>query len=242
MFDERETADSAHTTEGSPRYGAISRDTGISLVAGGSLMLATILGMLIVADTALAQFGNALWKFPLLGLLVFGVLLSAGRRYGLRGLGEANYKMALGGCLLSVFTYAWFGGLVLSPYAASLYRPAIVITGAITLVITMLATGLVFSTDRSFEGWEAYAGGFFLIGVALMLFAMFVPQLLVVAFPFFLIGWILDLVYEVWMVSNQNRSPLANGLALYIAFAGIFVHAIQLVLRLLERMDEKYPF
>ena len=233
MFDERSSVGDAHTTEHSPSYGVLSGATMQALFVGGSLMAVTIAGMLVVADTELADWGMWLYQWPIVGVLVFGALLTAGRYVGLRGVGTDNYLLAVGGATLSVFAYSWFGGIVLTPFDPGLYQPALALTGAITIAITLVAAAYVYSTDRSLKQWATYSGFCFIAGLVAVVIGTFVPPVLILGFILFLLGFLCDLVYEIWMTSNEHRSPAANGLALYIAFAGVFVHVLQLVLRLL---------
>ncbi len=97
-----------------------------------------------------------------------------------------------------------------------------------------MAAAYVYSTDKNLEHWAKYSLACFIGGFAILVVVIFVPELVVVAFGLFLLGFLCGLVYEIWMTSNRNRSAAANGLALYIAFAGVFVHILQLVLRALS--------
>lgn len=225
----------AHTPGQTPVYQLVSTQTLTALSVGGVCMAMTILGMLLIADTALATAGEVLFRFPLIGVLVFGAMLTAGRALGMRGIGTGDSLMALSGASLSILTYAWFGGMVLTPYDPALYWPAISIAGAITVGLSLVAAAIVYATDFDFRHWARYSGICFGVGIGGLVVALVFPPLVILTFGLFLLGFFLDLVYEIWMTSNQNRSPVANGLALYIAFAGVFVHVIQLVLRALAR-------
>lgn len=235
MVFRRKTVDAAHTTKDSPAYGLISEEVLTALGVAGALMIMTIAGMLLIADTPLALIGMVLFGIPIVGVIVFGILLTAGRHLGLRGLANDNPGQAVVGAFLSVGTYAWFGGLVLTPYSPALYVPAISITGVITVAISLIAAAYVYTTDKSLEHWAKYSMACFVIGLVALFIGLLFPPLLLVTFAFFLLGFLCDLVYEIWMTSNRNRSPKANGLAIYIAFAGVFVHILQLVLRILAR-------
>lgn len=235
MFGERSSVGDAHTTGHSPVYSLVSEATVTALAVGAILMLLTVVGMLAIADTALARAGLAVFSVPLMGAIVFGILLTGGRYLGLRGIGNGNYPLAVFGSLLSVATYAWFGGMVLTPFDPAIYEPALAITGAITVALSLLAAAYVYTSDEDLSQWATYSAVCFVAGlVALAVGIIFLPALLL-GFALFLLGFLCDLVYEIWMTSNRNRSPAANGLALYIAFAGVFVHILQLVLRVLSR-------
>lgn len=235
MITDRDSVGDAHKTGQSPVYSLFSEATVTALAVGTILMLLTVVGMLAIADSALARAGMVVFSIPLVGAIVFGILLTGGRYLGLRGIGNDNYPLAVAGSLLSVATYAWFGGIVLTPYDPSLYEPALAITGAITVALSLVAAAYVYTTDKDLAQWATYSAACFLGGLGALAIGIVFPPLLAVGFGLFLLGFLCDLVYEIWMTSNRNRSPAANGLALYIAFAGVFVHILQLVLRILSR-------
>ena len=230
-----ESVGDAHTTEQSPSYGLVSGSLRVTLLVGASLMGITIAGMLLVADTELAQIGSVLFAIPIVGAVVFGAFITVGRYLGLRGIGTDSYPTAAVGVAVSVFAYSWFGGVVLTPFSRSVYLPAVAVTGVITVAITVVAGAYVYSTDKNLEQWAKYSAIFFLAGLGAVFVGSFFEPVLFFGFVLFLLGFLCDLVYEIWMTSNRNRSPVANGLALYIAFAGVFVHILQLVLRALAR-------
>lgn len=234
---DRSSVGDAHTTTDSPVYGPFHKSTVTALLVGAILMLTTIAGMLLVADSELAEWGQLLYSVPILGILVFGALLTAGRYLGLSGIGKDNFGLAFVGAALSIFAYAWFGGLVLTPYEPSLYVPALAITGVITTAITLVAGAYVHSTDKNLEHWARYSAGLFLVGIVVAIPGTIFLPLLLITFVCFLLGFFCDLIYEIWMTSNRNRSPVANGLAMYIAFAGVFVHILQLILRILAKKN-----
>lgn len=225
-------------TDDNPSYSLFSPEMGKTVGVAGLLMSATIVLMLLISQTPLATWGLAIYNiFPLLGLLVFGALISGGRHFGMKGLMSDDMKLALGGIVLSVFTYGWFGGAILSQSSQNIYVAAIVITGGITIGITVVATILVFGTDYNFS-WTGKASAIsFGFGIVLVLITSFISitPLVLVGFLCFLLGFMFDLVYEIHLTSAGARNPVANGLGVYIAFAGVFVHILQLVRRALAR-------
>ena len=224
-------------SDGSPFYEIISREMGVTAGVSALLMSVTIILMLLVSQTPLATLGLGLYNiFPLLGVFVFGILISVGRHFGMKGLVGEDMTVALFGIALSIFGYGWFGGSILSQYDAGIYVPAILITGGITMAITIGAAVLVFGTGYGFM-WAGKASGIsFLLGLGVILVGSFVLEvLLVIGFFLFLLGFLFDLVFEIYLTSENKRTPVANGLGVYIAFAGVFVHILQLVLRSLAR-------
>lgn len=234
---DRSPSDPGYSDE-APSYGLFSRDMGVTVSVAAVLMSVTIILMLLISQTPLASLGLALYDiFPLLGVAVFGIFISLGRHFGMKGLLKNDLYVALAGISLSVFGYGWFGGAVLSPFETQIYVPAIVIAGVITIGLTLIATIVIFGTDYNFS-WTGRASAVsFGIGIVLVLIVSFIsaPILALIGFGFFLLGFLFDLVYEIYLTSTGARTPVANGLGVYIAFAGVFVHILQIVLRALAR-------
>lgn len=236
MMGDRHSDNSPHTSKDSPNYGFFDRRTITSMAVAGAMMLLTIFGMLATANTAPAELVLYLYStLDILGVIVIGALLFAGRVLGLSGIGKDNMFMALSGSVILIGTYAVFGGAILTMYSSQIYIQGLVISGLITVGITIIAGAYVYSRDQSFEQWARYSGMCFIGGFVAVLIGSFFSPILIVGFILFLLGFMCDLVYEIWMTSNSNRDPKANGIALYIAFAGVFVHVLQLVLEMLAR-------
>ncbi|MFW6015539.1 MAG: hypothetical protein ACOCRK_03815 [bacterium] len=226
---------SGHSTKDSPVYDIFSKSMLTTIIFSGFLFLITVGGMLLIADTPLAEIAIMLFSIPILGVIVFGALITLGRHLGIKGIGENKNSMAFIGATTLLFAYSWFGGAVLHIYEVSLYLPGILIATIITLGISIIAGLYVYSTDKDLSHWAKISQILFTIGFILALIGTFFSEIIWLAFLAMLFGFIADLVYEIWMTSNKNRTPLANGIALYIAFTGTFVHILQLVLRYLER-------
>jgi FtsH-binding integral membrane protein len=223
-----------HQTARSPKYDLPDKSLSTALTVGGSLMLATVGLMILLADTFLGSSLSALYRWPIVGMLVFGLIISGGRYLGLKGVKEGSTGTAVFGSAILVLGYGWIGGGILHPYEPSLYIPAIALTGTITTIIALLAGLYVYTTDKNLEQWRTYSAYAFFgaIGTSFIGSFIFTP-LILLSFLLALLGFLADLVYEIWMASNGNRSAYANGIALYVAFAGVFIHILQLVLRAL---------
>jgi len=224
-----------HGTKNSPVYGPFSGPLLTTLIVSTVLFLITVGGMLLIADTELAELALLLFMAPIIGVIVFGIIITLGRYLGLRGIKENNHFMAFIGTILLLFGYSWFGGAVLHLYAIELYFMAILIAAGITLAIALVAGFYVYTTNKDLSHWSKYSATLFMIGIVLALIGTFIPGIIFLAFIFILLGFIADLVYEIWMTSNEKRSPFANGIALYVAFTGTFVHILQLVLQSMAR-------
>lgn len=236
MFGDRHSENSPHTTKNSPNYGFFDKRTMESMFIASIMMIATIAGMLLSANTWPAEIVLMLYNvFDLLGVIVIGALIFVGRHLGLKGIGRDNLLLAFIGSVILIGTYSVFGGAILTMYSGELYAQALGITGLITVIITIIAGAYVYSRDHSFEHWAKYSAVCFLGGFVAVFIGSFFTPVILLGFVLFLLGFLCDLVYEIWMTSNNNRDPKANGIALYIAFAGVFVHVLQIVLRMLAR-------
>lgn len=95
------------------------------------------------------------------------------------------------------------------------------------------------TTDHSFERWQLYSwvcfGAGFLVGAV----GFFVtPTIMLAAGALFLLGFVVDLTYEIWAVrESKYDSDLRSAIGIYIAVMGVFIHILQLVLRVLELLD-----
>lgn len=237
LSNDRSPTDPGYSDE-SPSYGFFSKEMATTIGVAAGMMLVTVALMLVLADTIVADVGLMLYGiFPLLGVGVFGGLISVGRYFGMKGLISDNTRLAIAGATVSILGYGWFGSAVLSPFQSSLYIPALLVTGGITIAITLAIAIVVFGTDYNFSWTAKASGACFLVGIVLILIVSFISiQILsLIAFGLFLLGFLFDLVYEIYLTATNARNPIANGLGVYIAFAGVFVHILQMVLRAMAR-------
>jgi FtsH-binding integral membrane protein len=224
-----------HTTKDSPKYKILSKSMAITIATSTLLFLVTVIGMFLLVNTKIAEIGSLMFRITIIGVLIFGGLISLGRYLGIKGIGEKKIDLAFIGSAILVFTYSWFGGIILSRYKTSLYFSGIIIATIITLIIAIAAGIYVYSTDKDMSIWAKYSMILFLSGLFFAFITRFFSKLIWVSFFCILFGFIADLIYEIWMTSNKKRSPFANGIALYVAFTGTFVHILQLVLSSLEK-------
>lgn len=222
----------SHQTPSSPSYATASSEMATAVGTAAVLQVLTILAMVAFADTALAEIVRGLFGTPILGVIVIGAGLTAGRYVGMRGFGNGNLPLAAVGAGLSVLVYGVFGAAILTPNSSASYVPVLAVTAVITVAIAAVAGAYVYSTDSDLGHWAKYSTGLFLAGIAAAVVGTFYTPALLLAFVCFLLGFVADLVYEIYRTSNRDRSPLANGFGLYIAFAGVFVHILQLVVRM----------
>lgn len=242
-FDGSDRIGSEFYSDAAPDYGLLSRDAAVSIGVATALIAGTLGLLWIARGTRLAFY--AIWLYagapfaPWTGILVFGAVLTGGRYYGIRAAVSENYGLAFGASAAVGVAYAAFGAGILSLYGTGIHVAAVAVATATTVAITLGAATLVYTTGWSFANWDAYSGGTMIAGIVVLFFARVVaaPSLLWVAFGLILLGWIVDLVYEIYMVSDANRSPVANGIGVYVAFMGVFVHVLQLVLRAMAESE-----
>ena len=74
----------------------------------------------------------------------------------------------------------------------------------------------------------------FVVGAVLVLVGTFVTPVLLGGFLFVFAGFTLRLGYEIWKVRDRYSADrsLIHALGIYVAFTGVFVHVLQLVVRL----------
>jgi len=230
---------SEYKTETSPSYEIGGSAFVTAILTAFVLIVGNIAAMWYLGQTQAADF--MVWVYteapfaPFTGLVVFGASLTAGRYFGLKSLSNDNLLFAGAMVLLVEVTYAVFGAGVLSMYSSDLWGPALALSFVVVAGYTVAVTAMVYSTDKSFESWGGYAGGAFLLGIVLVLFQTMLGWTVLgqLAIAAFLIGFMLDLVFEVWQTSSRGRRPLANGMAVYVAFMGVFVHVLQFALQAL---------
>lgn len=227
---------SGHYTDSAPAYSLFSRQATVSIGIATALIVGTLALMWGVRGTALAT--GTIWLYqdaplaPYTGILVFGAILTGCRLLGLEAAANDAIVTALFASLVVAVAYAAFGAGILSLYEQAIHGTAILITAGITAGLTVGAAVLVQTTNHSFANWDKYSGLLMIGGVLIMVPGSLTGlQLFFVAgFGLILLGWLVDLVFEIYMVSDHRRSPMANGIGVYIAFMGVFVHILQLVL------------
>ncbi|MFB6114891.1 MAG: hypothetical protein ABEK04_01255, partial [Candidatus Nanohalobium sp.] len=74
------------------------------------LILLNIAVMAVVAVTPLSQITNLLFKVAIVGMIVFGAGLTAGRWLAKKGMKQDNTGLAAAGAGLLQVTYGIFGG------------------------------------------------------------------------------------------------------------------------------------
>jgi hypothetical protein len=226
-------------------YGSVGAQptatTNVNKVAGIASLLVVVNVLLILglAYTPVAQIGVVLFSNFFVGIATFLVTVGGGYWLASTGIEKGIFPLAGAGVALTQTGYGLFGAAILQFAPSGVWAPALGISAVVTGLITAAAAVIVFKSDHDFSRWQLYSwvffGGGFVVG-AVAYFAA--PAFVVVAGVFFFLGFLADLVYEIWAVrEDRYASDLLNALGIYIAVMGVFVHVLQLVLRILSEME-----
>lgn len=225
---------SGYKSKDTPSYTIGDSRLYTAFIVATVLMLTTIGGALLLANTSAAQFILDMYQlFWLLGAVILSALLGLGWFLGLSGIENGNTGVAFLGAIITVVGYSLFGGAILTQYDVAIYFEAIALTSAVSIAITLFWSALIFLTDHNFGWTQSVSVGFFLLGFIGILVGSFATSLQVFAVVLILLGFVFDLAYEIWLTSRGQRSPIANGFAIYFAFAGVFFHLLQFALEML---------
>ncbi|WP_123534895.1 hypothetical protein [Halosimplex salinum] len=214
---------------------SVSRIAGI----GAGLVALNVVAILALSYTPVAPLGAMLFSNFFIGIAVFVVTVGGGYWLATTGIEKGSLPLAGAGVALTQFGYALIGSAILFRVASSSMRlTALGITTVVTGLITAAVTVAVFGTSHSFERWQMYSwvcfGGGFVVGAI----GFFVnPTIMLAAGALFLLGFIVDLTYEIWAVRESKYGDLRSAIGIYIAVMGVFIHILQLVLRVLEMLD-----
>ncbi len=225
------------------RHGETGTGTGTGNVGriagiGTGLVALNVLLMLVLSYTPAVSLGRVLFSSFFLGVAAFAVSVGGGYWLADRGIQRGTTPLAVAGVALTQAGYGLFGATVLSYASPALRAPALGVTAVVTGLITAVITVVVYRTDRSFAGWGRYAGGLFIAGIAVGAAGVFLaPVLVLVAGLLFFLGFVVDLVYEIWAIREGRYGTLRSALGVYIAVMGVFVHVLQWVLRSLAVLD-----
>lgn len=205
-----------------------------SLGIATALIILNIAVMWIFAFTPLSALNDILFDIFIVGVVVYGAMLTGGLALAKRGIRNQDNSLAIGGTGLIQIAYGLFGAgilsMVLTPSAQAI---ALAITGVITTLIAIFAGLLVFGTSHDFSSWGKYANYIFLGVLGISFIGSFSGPFILLAFGLALLGFIVYLIHQVYMTKTRPSTPFLNGIGLYTAYMGVFVEILQLVVRML---------
>jgi len=182
--------------------------------------------------TPLATVNQIVFSTLILGMLFYGVFLTAGNWLGKKGVRNGNKGQALLGIGLLQLAYGMFGAGVLNLLGSTnstLIITVLGITATITVFITLLSGVLVYWTDRDFSSFQKYSMYSFFGALGAGLIGSFSGIFGIIAFTLVFFGFLFDLIYEIWNMKKRSGNVVLNGLGIYVAFMGVFVEILRLV-------------
>jgi hypothetical protein len=101
------------------------------------------------------------------------------------------------------------------------------------VLLAVICGTIAYSSDKDFRGWQRYASYTFLSALVVGLIGTFIPFFAIIVFLLTFAGFFMYLVYEIWATKVNYQYVLLNGVGLYSAFMGVFLHILQIILRVL---------
>lgn len=226
----------AYETESSPNYELTSRDAVASIGIAAALVVGTFALMWVERGTALLEtLGRLFWSMPspILTSLTAGLLVLAGGRFvGLRAVAEERNGIALAVSVALAITFALLGAAFLSYLPMGIQRVVFFGAAGVTTAMTVAVPGLVFTSERSFANADTFAFGLVLVGFGVVFLVGFAGLGTTVMFLSGAAVWTLAaatyLAHEVYMVSDEQYSPITNGLGIYIGLMSLIILAVVL--------------
>lgn len=213
----------------------IESDEMKSIGLSTGLVLLNIAFMAALALTPARQFTNLAFSIPIVGVLVFGALITGGVYLAKQGVRDDNDSRAYLGTGILQLAYAVFGAGIIGFLPQTLYAPVLAITAVVTTMIAFFSGLLVYGTDHDFSSWGRYSNYMFMGVFGFALIGSFSSGLIVIAFILALAGFITYLVYEIWEMQQNPRNVYLNSIGIYVAFMGVFVQILQMVIEMYLR-------
>ncbi|MFB6245168.1 MAG: hypothetical protein ABEJ03_02365 [Candidatus Nanohaloarchaea archaeon] len=205
-----------------------------SLGIATALIVLNIGVMWAFAFTPLAGINDLVFgTFFLLGPLLYGALLTGGTWIARRAVRNGDEAKAAAGTGLVQLGFGMFGAGIIGYLGSGLQAVALGITGVATTGIAVLSGLLVYGTGHDFSSWGRYSNYFFLGVLGLSLVGSFAHEVILLAFLLSVAGFVTYLIHEIYVTRERPGTPLLNGIGLYVAFMGVFVHVLQLVVEML---------
>lgn len=207
-------------------------------VIGGAtgLMTLNVLLMYAFVATPLAVVNDYLFAVPIIGVVVYGIAIAGGEMVAERGVENGNTGLAVAGLALLQVAFGTFGAGVLSFAPRELQGTVLAVTAVVVAVMTAAIGTYVYARSTTFEHYSSWANYAFLGGIVAVLVGSFVTPVLLLGFVLIFLGFLFRLGWEMWRVRDGRVATASlQAIGLYIAVAGVFVHVLQLVVRMLAR-------
>ncbi|GAB3023096.1 hypothetical protein [Natronobiforma cellulositropha] len=209
-----------------------------TVIGGASALMAlTVALMSVFVATPLAVVNDYLFAAPIVGVLVYGAAITGGHLLAERGLEGGDTGVAFLGVVVLLVAFGTFGAGVISFAPPAERLTILAVTAVVVTLMTAVVATYVYARSSTFESWNRYATVAFVAGLVAIGIGTFVlGQLLVVGFVCIFLGFLFRLGWEIWRVRDRRVENVAlQTVGVYIAVAGVFVHVLQLVMRVLSR-------
>jgi len=199
------------------------------------LMLLNVFVMYAIAASPLAAVNRLLFSIQIAGVLVYGVAIAGGEMVAERGFENNSMGVAMVGVVILELAFGMFGGGVLAFLGQGVRWTALGITAAVVVLLTAgIGTYVYARSGTQFDHYGNWANYAFLAGIVAILVGSFMPPVLLLGFVCIFLGFLFRLGYEMWEIrENRGRAVTMQAVGLYIAVAGVFVHVLQIVVRML---------
>lgn len=207
-----------------------------TVIGGASaLMAVNVAVMYLVVATPLSAVNDYLFAYPIVGVLIYGAAIMAGEVIAERGVSGGDMGIALVGMVVLQLAFGVFGGGVLRFAPRESHLPILGVTAIVVAVLTALIAGYVYARSIDFDHWKKFANYSFIGGIVAVAVGTFFAPVLLAGFVLIFLGFVLRLGWEIWKVRDRQGSIALQTIGVYIAVAGVFVHVLQLVMRVLAR-------
>ncbi|UTF54505.1 hypothetical protein [Natronosalvus rutilus] len=206
----------------------------LQVIGGASILMAINVALMYAVVLTPLQEANAyLFQFPIVGVLVYGAAITGGEIVAERGVSGGNLGIAFVGMVILQLAFGVFGAGVLGFVPRAQQPQILAVTAVVVAVVTAVIATYVYARSKTFESWGRFATYAFIGGVVAILIGTFVEPVLLAGFVLIFLGFLLRLGYEIWQVRDKRNASVAlQTIGVYIAVAGVFVHVLQLVIRL----------
>lgn len=206
-----------------------------SICVATGLVLVNVLLIFAFAFTPLATVNAYLFQYLILGMLLYGALLSGGLYLARKGIRDEQYGLAVAGVGLVQLAYGTLGAGIINILSVGSQVVALSIAGVIAFLFGLAAFTLVTVSNYDFSSWGAYANFLFLGALGTGLIATFIPLLNLLTFLLIFLGFLVFLIHQLYVAEQRPNRPYLNGVGLYTAFMGVFIEVLKLVVRFMAQ-------
>lgn len=206
------------------------------VVGASALMALNVLLMYVFVATPLAIVNRYLFSISIVGVIVYGAAIMGGELIAERGVKNGNMGIAVAGVAILQFAFGTFGAGVLSYASPSLRAPILGVTAVVVTLMTLTIGTYVYARSKTFEHYNSWANYAFLGGLGAILVGTFFAPVLLLGFVLIFLGFLFRLGWEIWRIRDGRIASVSlQAIGLYIAVAGVFVHVLQIVMRMMDR-------